>query len=190
MATTTSSTVTISSDIAFSVREVESNNNYNSYTDSLNYILTFNHGTGIPGQSGVTNSQVNVYVKSTGTIPASGSSIMDLTSYKKYTLGQEYTISFNTIKGIVIENLATGIDQKLYVRATGSNAWTTPFNGGSGNIPINPYSTYQYLDPYGSAVSSSGKYLQIHNLSSTGIGFEVVVVGTNTGLASESIGTF
>lgn len=188
--TTTSSTVTISSDIAFSVREVESNSNFNSYADSLNYILTFNHGTGIPGQSGVTNSQVNVYVKSTGTIAASGSATMDLTAYKKYTLGQEYTVSFTTVKGIVIENLATGIGQKLYVTATGSNAWTVPFNGGSGNIPINPYSTYQYLDPYGATVSASSKYLQIHNLSSTGIGFEVIVVGTNTGLASESIGIF
>lgn len=187
---TTTSTVTISSDISFSVREAQSNNNFNTYADSLNFGLTYNHGTGIPGQSGVTNSQVNVYVKSTGTIPAGGSVRMDLESYKKYTLGQEYTISFDTVKGLVIENLATGINQKLFVRATGSNAWTAPFNGGTGNVPINPYSTYQYLDPYGSVANASNRYLYIHNTSATGIGFELVLVGTNTGISSESIGIF
>lgn len=187
---TTTSTVTITSDISFSVREAQNNNNVNSYADSLNFGLTYNHGTGIPGQSGITNSQVNVYVKSSGTIPSSGSVRIDLESYKKITLGQEYNISFDTVKGLVIENLATGINQKLFVRATGSNAWTVPFNGGTGNIPINPYSTYQYLDPYGSAVSVSSRYLYLYNSSNTGIGFEAVVVGTNTGLSSESIGIF
>lgn len=184
MTVTTTSTVTLYSDITYSVRETESNSQVNTYADTLDFRLTYNHGTGIPGQSGITNSQVNVYVKTTGIVNTGQSFLLDFQSYNKTTLGQQYTVLFNTLKGIVIENLATGINHKLSIRATGSNAFTAPFNGNTGNIPINPYSTYQYLDPYGSTIDTSNRYLYLHNPSSTGINFQLILVGTNTGITS------
>jgi len=180
----TSSTVTITSDIAYSVVDQTDTNNINRYNNSLQYSLVYNHGTGVPS-SGITNSQVNLYVKSSGTLSGNSVQPIDFTNYNKVTLGIPYTYEFHELKGLVIENMSSGTGEILYLTATGSNAFTNIFNGGTGNLAINPYGSYMYTDMYGTDVTASNKLLYIENRTSTGIPYALIAVGVNTGIASE-----
>jgi hypothetical protein len=185
----TTATVTISSDINYSVVAEEDNNNVNRYQNALDYALTYNYGTGIANTGTNANSQVNLFVNSSGHISGGDSVTIDFKAYNKFTLGSNYTLEFDDLRGIVIENKSSGTGEILNVAATGTNAFTNLFNGGSGNMSINPLGTYIYTDMYGTDVTTSNKVLQINNYTSTGIDYEMIVVGVDTGLLSESIGT-
>ena len=190
----TTATVTISSDIYYTVVEGVDQFNVNRYSNSLDYSLVYNYGTGQLG-SGIntgtpTTSQVNLFVKSSGNISAGDYVVLDFSSYPKYNIGLESTISFSGLKGLVIENANSGTGEILNIRATGANAFTNIFNGGSGNLNINPLGTYMYTDIYDTDVSSSNKLLYIHNESVTGINYQIVAVGVDPSiLVTDSIGT-
>lgn len=182
------STVTITSDIAYLIVNSEDTNNIQRTNRQLGYSIEYNHGTGNPDGSGITNSQVNLYVKSTGTISGNSQLILDFRNYPKYNLGSSYYLNFGELKGLVIENQATGTGESLYIMATGSNAFTNIFNGGSGNLPVHPSGTYLYTDIYGTTVSDTNRYLQISNPTSTGINYEIIAVGVDpTGLLEAEI---
>jgi len=190
----TTATVTISSDIYYTVVEEVDQFNINRYSNSLDYSLVYNYGTGQLG-SGInsgtpTTSQVNLFVKSSGTISGGENVVIDFEAYPKYNIGLESTISFSGLKGLVIENMNSGTGEILNIRATGSNAFTNMFNGGSGNVNINPLGTYMYTDIYDTDVTSTNRLLYIHNDTSTGIGYQIIAVGVDPSiLATDSIGT-
>ena len=190
----TTATVTVSSDIAYSVVEEVDQFNVNRYSNSLDYSLIYNYGTGQLG-SGVnsgtpTTSQVNLFVKSSGTISGGEHIVLDFKSYPKFNIGLESTISFSGLRGLVVENSNSGTGELLNIRATGSNAFTNIFNGGSGNLNINPLGTYLYTDIYDTQVTPTNKLLYIHNDTSTGIDYQIVAVGVDPSiLVTDSIGT-
>lgn len=185
----TTATVTLSSDINYSVVAEEDSNNINRYQNALDYALTYNYGTGIPDTGSIQYSRVNLFVHSSGHISGGEQVAIDFTSYNKYTLGSNYTLDFDELKGIVIENQNSGTGEILHVVATGTNAFTNIFNGGSGNLAINPLGTYMYTDIHGTDVTTTNKMFYINNYTSTGIDYAMIVVGVDTGLLSESIGT-
>lgn len=150
----------------------ESSGNYsNIYTDNPSSISSFTEGTGV--------FQINAAVKATGLIPSGATVQIDLTSLSRTQFGVSYTVPFSGIKAIQVSNLATSSGLDLNIRATGSNAFTNLFNGGSGNLLIKPYSAFAYCDPYGALrTSSTQKNIQIRNTSNSGVSYSVTVMGT------------
>jgi len=60
----------------------------------------------------------------------------------------------------------------------GSDAFTAPFNGGSGNLLVKPAASYIYSEPYtGATVVTSNKNFQITNEGTGTISINVVAVG-------------
>jgi hypothetical protein len=111
---------------------------------------------------------------------ASGNSYdsLDLTSLSFDLFGIDSTLSFNNIKGIAIKNTNETIGNKLGLAATGSDAFTTPFNGGSGDLPIYPTDCLVLANSIvGWTVDSSHKYLSVINNNATGINYEIAIVG-------------
>ena len=116
----TTATVTISSDIYYTVVEEVDQFNVNRYSNSLDYSLVYNYGTGQLG-SGIntgtpTTSQVNLFVKSSGNISAGDYVVLDFSSYPKYNIGLESTISFSGLKGLVIESAKIVTGKQIYLR--------------------------------------------------------------------------
>ena len=163
-------TATISADIVFQQQETDTNSNDNRQ-GSIAYSQALTAGTGSLGINGVFNLQ-------SGVIDPSGSYMIDFSDLSQGIVGGRMTLSFNNVKAICITNLASTTGEDLSVRATGSNTFTEPFNGGSGNILVKPAASYVYSDPYtGATVDGSNKNLQIYN-AGTGTGaFTIVAVG-------------
>lgn len=89
-------------------------------------------------------------------------------------------ISMNNLKSVVVYNSSTSAGEDVLVRATGSNALTEVFNGGSGNISVKPSATYMYSDPYtGAVVDSSNKNFQIANNGTGTILIDIIAVGVS-----------
>lgn len=150
----------------------ESSGNYvNTYNDNDQAIANFTYGSGV--------SQIDAAIKATGLIPSGGTQQLDLTSISRTLFGVTYTVPFSGIKAIQVNNLATSSGLDLNIRATGSNAFTNLFNGGSGNLLIKPYSAFAYSDPYGSLrTSPTQRLISIRNTSNSGVNYSVTVMGT------------
>lgn len=163
-------TATISADIVFQQQETDTNSNDNRQ-GSVSYSQALTAGTGSLGVNGVFNLQ-------SGLIDPSGSHLIDFSSLSQGIVGGTMTLTFNNIKSLCITNLSSTTGEDLSVRATGSNTFTEPFNGGSGNILVKPAASYVYSDPYtGATVDGSNKNLQIYN-AGTGTGaFTIIAVG-------------
>ena len=163
-------TAILSADIVFQQQETDSNSNDNRQ-GSVGYSQSLTSGTG--------SLQINsVYNVQSGQVDSSGSYPIDFNSLSQSIVGGSMTLSFNNIKSICVTNLSSTTGEDLSVRATGSNSFTAPFNGGSGNILIKPSSSYVYSDPYtGATIDGSNKNLHIYN-AGTGTGaFTIVAVG-------------
>lgn len=161
---------TISADIVYQQQDSEGNS-LDSRQGSISYSQSVTEGTG--------ELQINsVYSLQSQQIDPSASYSLDFTNVTQSIVGGSMTLSFNNIKSICVHNAATVTGEDLSARATGSNAFTAPFNGGSGDILVKPVSAYSYSDPYtGATVDGSNKNFQVHN-NGTGTGtFSVIVVG-------------
>lgn len=168
---TITSTNTLSNDINISITETDGNTT-KTEIDSLGYSVQLTQGTGI--------GQVNGQAKITGTIASGTTLTVDFEAIVKNQFGASYTLNFNKIKAFVFYNEATGINDSVSIRATGSNALTGIFNGGTGNITVKPYGTYSYFDYYGDLQSASNhRYLYFKNDSSSsgGLDYSYVVIG-------------
>ena len=190
---TITSSTTIKSDIVSTVTNDQGGNNKQRYTYNLNYSLIYSYGTGTVDQSGVDNSQVNLFGVNSGTLSGGQSQVIDFNALTATNLGSEYTLNFDRLLGVIIENQATGTGLILNVRATGAEGFQTLFNG-TGNTPINPSCTYMYTDLYGTQVDASAGKLYLHNIAPTGSGNEVnykmVSVGVDpTGLNTNVLPT-
>ena len=180
-------TVTVSSDIVSVITDTEDNNTQR-YNYSLGYSLVYSYGSGDLSTAAGTN-QVNQFTKNTGLLAAGTEEQIDLTAVNTTLYGNSLTVEFNELKGLVVENLESGTGQTLTIFATGTNGFTNMFNGESGNMKINPYGTYHYSDIYGTEVSSSNRLLYLRNDSADAVGYSIVIVGTNSGLITDSIPT-
>ena len=78
----------------------------------------------------------------------------NLQSLSKTLFGNTITTSFSGVNVLLVENLATGVgtanDASLIVTASGTSAWTTPWNGGSGNVIV-PNQSCMYISSYNGA---------------------------------------
>lgn len=142
-----------------------------SDSDATKLTSDYTYGTG--------SFQVNSIVKTTGTINSGQSLHIDFSSYPFSSFGLTGVADYSSIKSILISNTSADSGIDLNIRATGTNAATGFFNGGSGNLLIKPYSSYIYNDPYAGVNVSTNSKIQLHNVTSTS--------GSTSGNATYSI---
>ena len=169
--------VTFASDITYAESTVGLFSTSESARIGFGY--TFNSGTGD------TNTDISnffdSYAKYTGIVESGGISTLNFSGLTHELIdGSTESRSFLHINGFIISNNDT-VDSGniLLIRATGTDAFTNLFNGESGNLRINPYGTFQYLDYYGATkVTGSNRLVHIVNTgSTTGVTYTYMVVG-------------
>lgn len=151
-----------------------------SFTDSETSTIRSDNETVLSNCAytyGTGNFEIDVGVKQTGTLPSGGSVTIDLTSMSKEFMDYTATVRFSGVKNLCISNASTVEGRDISVRATGSNAFTSMFNGGSGNMLVKPYSSYVYNDPYGTRTSSTKKTLTLFDVSGSGASYVIGVLG-------------
>ena len=141
-----------------------------SLSDSLSSSSNYTYGTGV--------SQITNAVSVTGQLSSGLSTQIDLYGISQTTFGATQTVQFTGIKNFTVYNTSTSGGYDFFVRATGSNACTNLFNGGSGNLAVKPYSSFSYNDRYdGFTVSASQRYVQLYSNSASGITYKLLCLG-------------
>lgn len=159
---------TIENDVNFTLVQLGSNQQQESA--ALNYSRGLTNGDG--------SLQINYGVITSGTLPSGGKQYFDLRALTKSVFGTTSSIQFSKIKSILVENNETAFGMDINVYATGGNAFTEMFNGGSGNLLVKPYAVHQYSDPdSGATADASNKDLTIEDVSGTGAKWTFMVVG-------------
>jgi hypothetical protein len=149
----------------------ESNNNESlTLSDSVSLSTNYTYGTGV--------SQVTNAVSLTGELTSGTSTIIDLYGINQSTFNSTQTIQFTGVKNFNVYNTSTSGGYDFLVRATGSDACTNLFNGGSGNLLVKPYSSFSYNDRYtGFEVNASNRYVQLYSDSTSGITYKLICLG-------------
>ena len=179
MATSSSVTATVSSDIAYVFTDSTAGSSVNE-SASLGYSLSLENGTS-PGQ-------VNAAVRYTGHLPSGTMLNLDFTAFPKQILGGDYNMNFTNVKGVVIENKWNGTgtagitraDEIAYLKisSTGSpGGFTGLFAGEDGNIQVSPGCTWLFNDRFGVEPFHNNRNLTLTDISGSGIPVSVVVVG-------------
>lgn len=129
--------------------------------------------------NGTGTGQVSELYYDLQTLPSGGSYQYDLTDLTRNAFSAVLESSFNTgvIQSLLVVNNAVDTGAIIYVAATGADAFTGPFAGGSGNLPVHPQSSIQLNNVLvGYPVSAAQKYFQIID-GGYGAEFEVIVIG-------------
>ena len=157
--------------IGFSIIENDGNNTV-TLSDSASSSNTFYYEAKRSGLRTITNA-----VAITGILSSGGAVQIDLYSVQQKTIGSTQNVSFTGVKNFTVYNLSTTEGYDFAVRATGTNACTNLFHGGSGNLLVKPYSSFSYSDPYkGFTVSSSHRNVYLNDLGS-GVSYKLIVLG-------------
>ena len=149
-------TAILSSDIVFQQQDTESTS-----LDNRQGSLTYSHSL----TSGTGSNNINSVGK-------------DFTNLSQSIVGGSMTVPMSNLKSVIVRNSSSTTGEDVLVRATGSNALTEIFNGGSGDLSIKPSTTYMYSDPYtGATINSSNKNFQILNDGTGTISIDVIAIG-------------
>ena len=154
---------------------------YGDQTQVEKYFLS--DSASIPtGTGGTPTNYFNSYAKSTGTVASGDTLTMNFFAAPHQAItGGDVTRQFTHINAFYFKpTSATGVDDNFVIKATGSNAFTNLFYGGSGGpdgYPVRAYSPFNYVDYYGTEVTPLNKFLTISNVSSTGLDYKYMVIG-------------
>ena len=166
MALTISSSVSVTAN--FSLTETDSGESI-SLSDSRSSSTSYTYGSG--------NNQITNAVSVTGQLSSGGFVSIDLYSLSQTTFGSTQSIQFTGIKHFNVFNTSTTAGYDFFVRATGTNACTNLFNGGTGNLIVKPYSSFCYNDPYSGFVVSTGqRYIHLND-GGSGVAYKLIVLG-------------
>src|SRR6056300_557591 len=138
----TSISAPFSNNMSFSISETDGNKSV-TLSDSFSVTNNYSYNASGVGFRAITNA-----VAVTGTLNSGVSTQVDLYSLDQKTISSTQSIQFTGIKNITIFNNSTTEGYDFAIQATGSNACTNLFNGGSGNLLVKPYSFFSYNDPY------------------------------------------
>jgi hypothetical protein len=152
---------------------VDSNGNESvSIVDSIN---SFNNYTYEASGSGI--GAINNIASLSGTLNSGISTQIDLHSFDQSTIKGSQSIAFTGVKSFSVYNTSTIQGYDFEIQATGTHACTNLFNGGSGNLIIKPYASFQYNDRFtGFPVTSTNRYLYLNDLGS-GVSYKIFVFG-------------
>lgn len=153
---------------SFTLTEVNSNESM-SLSDSNNSSLSYSYGSGV--------NQIKNAASITGILPSGGTTRIDLYGINQTTFNASQTIQFTGVKHLSIYNTSTTRGYDFTIVATGANACTSLFNGGSGNLLVKPYACFSYSDPFtGFLAGSSFRYLYLKDLGS-GVPYTMFILG-------------
>lgn len=165
---TLSITATPVNKIGYTLSSVD-NDHVTSLVDSTNMSINYTYGS---GDKKITNA-----ITITGELTPGQSSQIDLHAISQLSFNATNTVVFTGVKNFSVYNESTTKGYDFAVQATGSNACTNLFNGGSGNLLVKPYSAFTYNDPYtGCIVNSSQRYIQLADKGS-GVNYKLVILG-------------
>lgn len=140
-----------------------------SLSDSKNMSVVYTYGSG--------DKQVTNAVTITGVLTSGESTQIDLYSINQTSFDATTSVVFTGVKNFTVYNESTTEGYDFAVQATGTNACTNLFNGGSGNLLVKPYSAFTYNDPFtGVSVGSSQRYVQLADQGS-GVTYKLIVLG-------------
>lgn len=162
-------TANLSAGISFTAVET---NSLSRITDigSVLSDISLTQGTG--------NSQCDCIFHAIRTASGAGSDTIDLSSLEFTLFDQLGTLSFHNVKGIVVKNASESTGDIISVIATGSNALKSPFNNGSGNIPVYPTASVLFSNPIlGWTIDSTHKNISVSNDGPSGLMYEICIVG-------------
>tara|TARA_R110000824_G_scaffold29175_1_gene97360 strand:- start:4753 stop:5268 length:516 start_codon:yes stop_codon:yes gene_type:complete len=163
-------TAILSSDIVFQQQDTESTS-LDNRQGSLTYSHSLTSGTG-------SNNINSVYSQFSYPIGVGSGLSLDFTNLSQSIVGGSMTVPMSNLKSVIVRNSSSTTGEDVLVRATGSNALTEIFNGGSGDLSVKPSTTYMYSDPYtGATINSSNKNFQILNDGTGTISIDVIVIG-------------
>ena len=184
MATTSTVTATLSSDIAYSFTDTTSGASINE-TSSLGYSLTLGTGT--------STGQINAAVRYTGYLPSGGTFDLNFTSFPKPILGGVYSVNFTDVKGVIVENQWNGTgtiggefaisnaNEIAYVSigAPATSGFTGLFNGSTDIVSIAPGSTWLFNNRFGAPTGpmAANQILSLVDTSGSGVPVRVIAVG-------------
>ena len=161
-------TASSSNKASFTLSDTQANTSL-SLTDSISSVTSYTYGTGI---NEVTNGATI-----TGVLSSGGSTQIDLYAFNQTTFDSSQSVQFTGVKNFSVYNTSSTEGYDFTVCATGTNACTNLFNGGSGNLLVKPSSGFTYNDPYsGFTVSTSQRYVYLDDLGS-GVTYKVFVLG-------------
>lgn len=156
-------------ELSYNFTDLSNNGKLESDYSITQNTATFTYGSG--------EAQINAAVQNTGILSSGGFVNIDLSSVSKTILGYNSTVSFTGVKGFCLINNSTSKNSNIAIRATGTNAFTNLFNGGSGNLLIKPSAGFVYIDPYGIPVSTGNKNIQIFDIGGSGASYTYSVFG-------------
>jgi|7_EtaG_2_1085326.scaffolds.fasta_scaffold05185_4 hypothetical protein len=181
MATTSTVTATLSSDIAYLF--VDSVGRSITETASLGYSLSLAAGTG--------TGQINAAVMWTGFLPSGGTTNINFTGFPKPILGGEYPVKFTDVKGVIVENQWNGTGgvgaafditssnhiADMSIAAPANSGFTGLFNGALTETRIRPGCTWIYNDRFGVAPDGGYELLSLIDTDGSGVPVSVIAVG-------------
>lgn len=172
-------TINISTSISWLQTDTQSGEG-TSLVDASQVLCTDTFITG--GTTGA--GQANTVYFIADTLAAGETGVYDLFNLQREILGGTLDVSFSggTLRGIMIENLATGTNPfwSLDIRSTGSNHLKSPWNSSSAGAitPIYPGSSeLKASRNLGYPCSTTTRYITLYNNSSEATPFEMVLVG-------------
>ena len=154
---------------------------YGDQTQTEKYFLS--DSISIPsGTGGTPTNYFNSYAKSTGTLAAGIGMTMNFYGLSHQSItGVDVTRQFTHINAFYFEpTSATGITDTFIIRASGADAFTNLFYGGSGGPdghPVRAYSPFAHTNYYGTEVTPFNKFIQIHNSGTTALDYKYMAVG-------------
>ena len=182
----TTTTATIKADIVFTQQQT-----YAYSASNLVMQGSTDYSASLVSGSGIQVREIDAIYNIGGLTIASGDTgVYDLRDLQQSSFGANYSLALTGIKGLIIKNHSTGLNEILTLKATGTNAFTNIFHGGSGGpqgVKIGPGGAYFYSDPFwGTPVTSSNSVLNLINVGSgsgaqnynTGIPVSIIIAGT------------
>ena len=154
---------------------------YGDQTQTEKYFLS--DSISIPsGTGGTPTNYFNSYAKSTGTLAAGIGMTMNFYGLSHQSItGVDVTRQFTHINAFYFEpTSATGITDTFIMRASGADAFTNLFYGGSGGPdghPVRAYSPFAHTNYYGTEVTAFNKFIQIHNSGTGNLDYKYMAVG-------------
>jgi len=140
-----------------------------SFSDSKSAAINYTYGSG--------NQQITNAATVTGVLNSGQTAEIDLYSINQTSFNTTNSIVFTGIKNLTIYNESVTQGDDFAIQATGANACTNLFNGGSGNLLVKPYSGFTYNDPYtGITISASQRYIQLAD-QGAGSSYKMIILG-------------
>ena len=167
--------VTTTSSVSWQVKDSDPNDDNKFFDDQGQFLYSkaFVDGSGSLG--GINLKYSNRLILTSGV-----DTTLDLTALTTNLFSEQITTTFTGVKDFLIINNSTGVNNTISVLSTGTNAFTSMWNNGSGNLVITPNSALHFTAyTSGWNVGADNKNLIIRDLGGQGSDTSIFFAGTS-----------